>query len=310
MMGPLDDTELWWFHLNEARDGGRLPDDEVRRLFLAAIGRDVEIELVANGSWTAQRLVAREYRRGRAFLLGDAAHLHPPMGGYGMNMGIGDAVDLGWKLAAVLRGWGGDELLDSYEVERRPLHQRVVDEAARNFGWNGNQLSVSGLEDPGAEGERLREEAGQTVREQKAREFASIGMQLGYRYEDSPVIVPDGTKATPYEVSTYVPTARPGHLAPHAWIDDQQSLYDRFGPDFTLLRLGANPPDAGPLLHAAATAGLPLEVLDVPNPELLDLFEAQLVLVRPDQHVAWRGNTPDEPQLIVDRVRGANALTR
>lgn len=109
ILGPLDASELWWFHLNEAPTGGRLPDDEVRRLFFRAVGREVPCELVANGPWTAQRLIARQYRRGRVFLLGDAAHLHPPMGGYGMNMGIGDAVDLGWKLAAVLHGWGGAE---------------------------------------------------------------------------------------------------------------------------------------------------------------------------------------------------------
>jgi 2-polyprenyl-6-methoxyphenol hydroxylase-like FAD-dependent oxidoreductase len=308
ILGPLDASELWWFHLNEAPTGGRLPDDEVRRLFFRAVGREVPCELVANGPWTAQRLIARQYRRGRVFLLGDAAHLHPPMGGYGMNMGIGDAVDLGWKLAAVLRGWGGAALLDSHQAERRPLHQRVVDEAARNFGWNGNQLSATGLEEPGAAGDRVRQHAADTVRTMKAREFASIGMQLGYRYEGSPVIVPDNTEATPEEVSMYVPTARPGHLAPHAWVDDERCLYDLFGPGFTLLRLGASPPDARPLLRAAAAVGVPVRVLDLPHPELRDLFEARMVLVRPDQHVAWRGDTPEQPEHVVSRVRGAGVL--
>jgi 2-polyprenyl-6-methoxyphenol hydroxylase-like FAD-dependent oxidoreductase len=305
ILGPLDSSELWWFHLNEAPAGGRLPDAEVRRLFLRAVGREVPCELVANGPWTAQRLIAQRYRQGRVFLLGDAAHLHPPMGGYGMNMGIGDAVDLGWKLAAVLHGWGGTELLDSFQTERRSLHQRVIDEAARNFAWNGNQLSVAGLEEPGAAGDRLRQQAADTVRTQKAREFASIGVQLGYRYEGSPVIVPDNTEPTPYEVSTYVPTARPGHLAPHAWLDDERCLYDLFGPDFTLLRLGVSPPDAEPLLRAAATAGVPLRVLDLPSPELRDLYQARMVLVRPDQQVAWRGDAPDQPGYVISRVRGS-----
>lgn len=305
ILGPLDDSDVWWFHLNEASTGGRVPDDEVRRLFFRAVGQEVPAELIANGPWTAQRLIARQYRQGRAFLLGDAAHLHPPMGGYGMNMGVGDAVDLGWKLAAVLGGWGGPELLDSYQAERRPLHQLVLDEAARNFAWNGNQLFVPGLEEAGADGDRIRREAGETVRTQKAREFASHGVQLGYRYEGSPVIVPDGTEPAPQEVSTYVPTARPGHLAPHTWINAERSLYDLLGPDFTLLRLGGKPPDADPLLRAAAKAGVPVRVLDLPHPELRDLFEAPMVLIRPDQHVAWRGDEPDQPGRIIDRVRGA-----
>jgi 2-polyprenyl-6-methoxyphenol hydroxylase-like FAD-dependent oxidoreductase len=307
ILGPLNGVDTWWFHLNEAPDGGRMSDEEVRRYFFQAVGQGFPCEVLANGPWTAQRLVARSYRSGRAFLLGDAAHLHPPTGGYGMNMGIGDAVDLGWKLAAVLQGWAGEALLDSYEAERRPVHKRVVDEAARNFARNPAQLHAPGLEDTGPTGERVRREVAETVRAEKAREFASIGVQLGYRYEESPIVVPDGTPPTPDEVSTYVPTARPGHLAPHVWLDERRCLYDLLGPGFTLLRIGPNPPDSARLVQAAAAVGLPLRVVELPDPDLLAVFGARLLLVRPDQHVAWRGDGLDEPVALVDRIRGADA---
>ncbi|WP_155057087.1 FAD-dependent monooxygenase [Streptomyces blattellae] len=304
-LGPLDTSGLWWFQLIEAPAEGRLTDDEIRQSFLRAVGREVPCEVVANGSWTAARLIAQRYRLGRVFLLGDAAHLHPPTGGYGMNMGVGDAVDLGWKLAAVLSGWGGTALLDSYEAERRPVHQRVVDEAVHNFERNPAQLPVLGVEEPGVDGDRTRKQVAEAVRAEKVREFASLGVQLGYRYENSPVVVPDQTDPTPNEVSTYVPTARPGHLAPHVWIDEERCLYDLLGPDFTLLRLGADAPDAEPLLKAAAAAGVPVRVLDLPDPQLRDLFEARMVLVRPDQHVAWRADELVQPDHVIDRVRGA-----
>jgi len=307
ILGPLDGKELWWFHLNELPDDHQLSDEELVSSFSAAVGTTFPCEVTASSPWLAQRRAASRYRSARSFLLGDAAHLHPPMGGYGMNMGIGDAVDLGWKLSAVLRGWGGEELLSSYQAERRPIHLRVIDEAASNFAFNSNRYRDRELEREGPAGDELRRRLGPIIHEEKAREFASIGVQLGYRYEDSPIIVADGTEPTPNEVGRYVPTARPGHLAPHAWLDDQHCLYDVFGPDLTLLVLGADHERARPLIDAAAAAEVPLTVVERSKPELRELYEADLALIRPDQHVAWRGNRIEDPVALLDRVRGIPA---
>ena len=304
ILGPLDPTELWWYHLNEAPNGGILTDDEVRRSFFAAVGAEFQCEVVANSPWLAQRRIASTYRVGRAFLLGDAAHLHPPMGGYGMNMGIGDAVDLGWKLGAVINGWAGAGLLSSYEIERRPIHLRVIEEAASNFSNNSNRYREPDLESAGPQGDMARQRVGLRIREEKAREFASIGVQLGYRYEGSPVVIADGSDATADEVSSYIPTARPGHLAPHAWVDGERCVYDLFGPGLTLLRLSGNGDSGHGLIGAAEKDGVPLVVVDLPRPEIRELYDADLALVRPDQQIAWRGDSVADGVHLLDRVRG------
>ncbi|MDQ6949010.1 MAG: FAD-dependent monooxygenase [Actinomycetota bacterium] len=304
ILGPLDPTEFWWYHLNEAPNGGRLTEDEVRRSFFAAVGGEFPCEVVANGPWLAERRIATTYRARRAFLLGDAAHLHPPMGGYGMNMGIGDALDLGWKLGAVLNGWGGPGLLDTFEAERRPIHLRVIEEASSNYGNNSNRYRDPDLESVGPVGDAARGRLGGRIREEKAREFASIGVQLGYRYEGSPVIVADGSQPTANEVGDYIPTARPGHLAPHAWVDDRRCIYDLLGKGLTLLRFTANPDAGAALIQAAAAAAVPLAAVDLALPELRELYGADLVLVRPDQHVAWRGAVVTDGVSLLDAVRG------
>jgi FAD binding domain-containing protein len=161
------------------------------------------------------------------FLAGDACHLHPPFGGFGMNMGIGDAVDLGWKLAATLHGWGGPGLLQSYERERRPVHERTIGEAATNYGAAGNQLVRPVLEEPGPVGDQARRDVGDIILATKVREFKSLGLVPGSRYQDSPVIIPDGTEPPADDFMVYVPSAYPGCLAPHLWLADGSSLYDR-----------------------------------------------------------------------------------
>ena len=307
ILGPLDPVDLWWYHLNEAPSGGRLSDDEVRRSFFAAVGGEFACEVVANSPWLAQRRIARTYRAGRAFILGDAAHLHPPMGGYGMNMGIGDAVDLGWKLGAVVKQWGGPALLDSYEAERRPIHIRVIEEATSNYQNNSNRYQDTNLEAEGPAGDDARRRLGDRIREEKAREFASIGVQLGYRYEGSPVVVDDGSEPTPNEVGSYVPTARPGHLTPHAWVDDKRCIYDLLGTGFSLLRLTANGDAGANLVRAAEASGVPMTVVDLASPQLRALYAADLVLVRPDQQVAWRGATVTDALRLLNHARGYRA---
>jgi hypothetical protein len=211
------------------------------------------------------------------------------MGAHGMNQGIGDAVDLGWKLAAVLAGWGGPRLLDAYAAERAPFHRRAIDEASLNYATLSNELVRPELDAAGPRGDRARAEAESLIRRAKHREFNSLGLILGHVYEGSPVVVDDGSPAPAPEVETFTPRARPGVRAPHAWLGPRVSLYDRFGPGLTLLCFdGGRAGDA--FARVAAERGIPLEVLPVADREVADLYEGRAVLVRPDQVIAWRGD--------------------
>jgi hypothetical protein len=266
---------------------------------------DLEIEIVGTDLWVAHRLVADRYSRGRVFLGGDACHLHPPFGGFGMNMGIGDAVDLGWKLAATLRGWGGPELLASYELERRPVHERTIGEAVANYSTVGNQLVRPALEEPGFAGDATRSEVGNIILATKVHEFKSLGLVLGSRYRDSPVIIPDGTEPPADHSMVYVPSAYPGCLAPHHWLADGSSLYDHFGQGFTLLVTDGDPPAARDLAEYAAARGVPLKVVAPADARLRARYEARFALIRPDQHVAWRGDVvPADFDALLTRVTG------
>jgi 2-polyprenyl-6-methoxyphenol hydroxylase-like FAD-dependent oxidoreductase len=272
---------------------------EIRAAIIAAMGRDFDFEILSIMPWVRRELVADSYGKGRVFIAGDAAHLTSPTGGFGMNMGIQDAVDLSWKLEAVLKGWGGPHLLDSYEIERRPVAIRNVREASGNLR---RMLAPRAAKPPpeafapGAAGDKARAEFGRAYTEMMKREWFSIGIHLGYRYEGSPLIIPDGTPEPPDEVMDYTPTARSGHRAPHAWLQDGRSTLDLFGRGFVLLRLGADPPNANNLIAAAQNAQLPLEIIDIADPAIVALYENKLVLVRPDGHVAWRGDAlPPDP---------------
>ena len=222
-----------------------------------------------------------------------------------MNMGIGDAVDLGWKLAATLQGWGGPGLLASYQAERRPVHQRVIEEATTNYATLGNQLVRPAIEAPGPEGDAVREQAGAQIRATKRREFDTLGVVLGYRYANSLIIVPDGTQAPPQDTIAYVPSAVPGCLAPHLWLRDGSSLYDHFGSGYTLLVTEGDAAGADAFAAGAAGRGMPLAVIAPGDERLPPLYQARLVLIRPDQHVAWRGaRLPDDPARLLDRITG------
>ena len=132
------------------------------------------------------------------------------------------------------------------------------------------------------------------------------GATLGYRYEGSPIVVPDGTPEPPDDSMVYIPTARPGHRAPHAWLADGRSCLDLFDRGFTLLRLGVRPVESDALENAARSQGVPLAVHDVNGKAVIDLYQSRLVLVRPDGHVAWRGDAaPADAGVVLDRVRGA-----
>jgi len=290
LIGPMDQGDLWFFMPSNLADGQTYTNEEAVDAIKRSSGFDGEVEILSSDEWIASRLLADSYRRDRVFLSGDACHLHPPFGGFGMNMGVADSVDLGWKIAAVLQGWGGPVLLDSYEAERRPAHEFVMDEAESNHSVLPGALARPGLEDDGPAGEAVRAEVAAIISKAKAKEFFALGVVLGYGYKNSPVVVDDGTGAH-WELShEYTPRAIPGCLAPHMWLGDV-SLYDHFGIGFTLLVMrDGHDGDIEAARKEAEASGVPLKVVTLDNAALLDLYQQPLALIRPDQHVAWRGN--------------------
>lgn len=304
---PADGVERWRLMVHGRADvdmSGIDPLETVRR----AIGRDADVEILTVGHWVRRRLAADRYQHGRVFLAGDAVHVTPPNGGLGMNTGIGDAVDLGWKLAAVHQGWGGFHLLDTYERERRPIGVRACDEAMRNFERFSTRAISPHIFDETEGGDRARAELGAQLVE--ANRYAwdnPLDTHLGYRYDQSPICIPDGPPPPPpADTREYTQTSFPGARAPHAWLKDGRSTLDLFGDGFTLLRLGNDAPDAAKMAQAARDRGVPLQIVAVEEEHVLDLYEKPLVLVRPDGHVAWRGSAlSDDMGGIIDRVRGA-----
>jgi hypothetical protein len=275
-------------------------DESIRRF----AGMDFPYEVLSEMQWVRRELVAKSYRKDRIFITGDAAHQLSPSGSFGMNTGVGDAMDLSWKLQAVLDGWGGSNLLDSYEIERRPIGVRNVQEATVNFTRIGEHKSRPEILENTPEGDRARKEIGERI--SKVMERSTAGIELGYRYEDSPICVPDGTPPPPDDPKIYTPTARPGSRAPHVSIDGNRSVLDLYGKSFVLLRLGGNAPSVDGFISAADQRGMPLEVISLDIAELSTMYERKLVLVRPDGHVAWRGDSlPNDCEAVIDRVRGA-----
>jgi 2-polyprenyl-6-methoxyphenol hydroxylase-like FAD-dependent oxidoreductase len=279
--------------------------DRARAQFFRNLGREIDVTLIDGGAIQLHSLMAPRFDYGRVLLAGDAAHLISPMGGFGMNIGIGDAADLGWKLAAVLHGWGGERLLGTYTVERQEAETWLLHECEINTGRLAVSFARDGMEADDAAGEALRAEIGASIVEEKTRELISIGGQLGYQYAGSPIVAREGQEAPVSSLREYKPSSVPGCRAPHVWLDDDTSLYDVFGPDFTLLKLNRDV-DTTALEAAAADRGVPLTVIAPEHPELAGLYETALALIRPDQHVAWRGDSvPSDPAALIDLVRGA-----
>jgi len=258
--------------------------------------------------WVRRELVADRYGTDRVFIAGDAAHLMSPTGGFGMNTGIGDVVDLGWKLEAVHKGWAGGTLLQSYHAERRPVGLRNVAEASRNLKRmlsTRERLPGPEIFAPGAANDATRKEYGAWFADVMRKEWFANGVMLGYRYDNSPIVVADDTPAPPDLSHPYVQTARPGARAPHVWLDDGCSTLDLFGKGFTLLRLGADAPSGKSVEHAAQQRGVPLQTIALTEPQALAVYQCRLVLVRPDGHVAWRADhEPADAGVLIDTVRG------
>ncbi|WP_082016622.1 FAD-dependent monooxygenase [Cupriavidus sp. IDO] len=280
-----DSTRHWTVH------SAVESNEEMRKMFERIIAAPLPYEMLYCAEWRQNLLLAERYGKGRVFLAGDAVHLVIPTGGLGMNTGVGDAADLAWKLAATLEGWGGPELLPSYEAERRQIGERVV--GASRYASLGYRAWLAEVRpeigDDTPEGASARAHLAEIADVEQRKSNEMIGAELGYRYVDSPIIgnVPGGPQ---HDLRVYQPTSWPGARLPHMWLTDASAIQDRLRPDrYTLVDVSGKH-DPTPLASAFKALGAPLDVLVVPDPALCGVYERDLILVRPDMHVAWRGD--------------------
>ncbi|MFY9695444.1 MAG: FAD-dependent monooxygenase [Xanthobacteraceae bacterium] len=299
----VDGKDLWRLQLVDL-DEERLHKADIPALMRRAMGADIAYTIEHKDLWARKSTVADRFIDGRVFLAGDSAHAHPPNGGLGMNTGIQDAFDLGWKLAAVLQGWGGETLLESYDTERRPACARATEISLKNYRRLTSAAQRAELYSPTPEGDAARRAIGQQMVEENEKSWHPVGVHLGYIYHPSPVVVPDGSAKPADEMFGYSPTTFPGARAPHVWLAPGQSILDLFGDGFVLLQFAGTPVTA--IVDAAERRGVPLKVHRIDNSHAAGLYERALVLVRPDGHVAWRGDhEPGDALAMIDTVRGA-----
>jgi 2-polyprenyl-6-methoxyphenol hydroxylase-like FAD-dependent oxidoreductase len=311
MVYAIDGSERWLVH-NYMKPGetdfDAVDRDAAIRTILG-VGADFSYEIISKEDWFGRRLIANKFRAGSAFIAGDAAHIWVPYAGYGMNAGIADAMNLSWPLAAHLNGWAPLAILDAYEAERWPITSQVS-----RFAMSHAEAEIrrrgavpQEIEEAGPRGERARQEVGKLTYDINVRQYACAGLNFGTYYDHSPIIAYDGSEHPPYTMDSYTPSTVPGCRTPHLRCEDGRSLYDAMGPEFTLLRLDPAL-DVAALETAARSKAVPLKVIDVERREACQeaCYDGGLVLSRPDQHVAWRGNRlPDDAAGLIDRVRGA-----
>jgi len=308
----IDGRETWnthnFLYRGEA-DVAAVDRDWALRQILG-VGADFEYTVISTEDWVARRLVADKLCDRRVFICGDAAHVWIPHGAYGMNAGIADAANLAWKLAATLKGWASPGILDSYHAERQPITDqasRLITEIAQRVRTLRREINED-IERQDAVGEATRARIGKESYALDVEQQCCGGLNFGYFYDRSPIIAYDGERQPAYTMGTFASSTVPGCRAPHLWLEGRQSLYDALGPDYTLLRFDPAAHVTG-LVDAAAERRVPLTVLDVNASGALDHYRKKLVLVRPDQHVAWRGDRePDAPLEIIDLVCGARSV--
>ena len=292
-MPAVDGKGEFAFHtqLKPSQSENSVTEDDAVAMVQETIGLPLRVEVLARAPWTAgHSLVAESFFRNRVFIGGDAAHLFTPTGGLGYNSAVEDAVNLGWKLAAVLKGVASQALLESYEAERRPLALRNTAYAKGFADSLGNYVPPPEIEADGPAGEAARRRAGEYYTAHGRAEFNIPGITFGGRYDGSPAIVSDGSTPPPDTANVYVPSACPGGRPPHRWLADGRSLYDLFGFEWTLLAF--KPTSERP----------PMKVVELNSEEARDLYGADFVLIRPDQIVAWRGNSAAEAEIILRRI--------
>jgi 2-polyprenyl-6-methoxyphenol hydroxylase-like FAD-dependent oxidoreductase len=282
-------------------------DEDMAAQFERTIALPLKYEMLYVGKWRQNLLLAERYGEGRVFLAGDAVHLVIPTGGLGMNSGVGDAIDLSWKLAATLQGWGGPNLLGSYEIERRQVGERNV--AASRFASQGRRKWRSMYRPDIRENPETRANLARVAYAEQPKSNEMIGAELGYRYAGSPLVWPEPGAPPQHDFLEYRPTTWPGARLPHVWLKDGTAVQDRIGYDlgYTLLRLGGRTDISG-LVSAFASLGAPLRMLDLPEERARDLYGCDLILLRPDMHIVWRGNrAPDEPARLAATATGQAA---
>ncbi len=303
----VDGVDLWRLQF-VGLDEAKLRSADIPALVRRCMGRDIPYTIEDKTMWVRKRTVADRFMGGRVFLAGDSAHAHPPNGGLGMNTGIQDAFDLGWKLAATLQGWGGQTLLSSYDLERRPAATRALDVSLTNYRRLTGTKTHDDITAPTPAGDETRRRVGCRLVEENTKAWQPIGVHLGYIYGSSPIIVSDGTPAPQDDTVGYRPTAFPGARAPHVWLAPGHSILDLFGDGFVLLKFEDVPTEK--LERAAAAVRMPLRVLHIGSREAAQLYGRRIILVRPDGHVAWRGDDiPADARSLIDTVRGAGPQT-
>jgi len=309
MVYAIDGRERWLVHnylKPDEADFDSVDRDTCIRTILG-VDRDFSYEVISREDWVGRRLIADRFRDRCAFIAGDAAHIWVPYAGYGMNAGIADAMNLSWLLAAHLNGWAPSSILDAYEAERWPITSQVsrfaMSHAEAEIRRRGAVPDT--LEDAGERGEAARREVGDLAYEINVRQYACAGLNFGTYYDRSPIIAYDGAEHPAYTMDSYTPSTVPGSRTPHLWCRDGSSLYDAMGPEFSLLRFDPAL-DVAALQAAARHRGMPLKLIDIERPAAAIFYGSRLVLSRPDQHVAWRGDAlPPDPLALIDRVRGA-----
>lgn len=305
----IDGQNLWRFTVMGVTEKMDLDTLDIHGLLGKALGRDdAEYEVITKTQWRRSQFVAAKYSEGRVFLAGDAAHVMSPTGGHGLNTGLGDTRTLSWILQALLQGWGGQDLIESYNIERRPIALRNSSSSVRNFqiwkDWQGKDM----LLESSPEADEQRRILGKRLAAIAIQEFQALGIALGYNYAASPLVVPDCSPAPADHPEIYVQTGRPGHRAPHYWLEADKSTIDLFGNEFSLVCLAKDTSGEQKLAaDAAREVGLPLQCVTLTDPEVVELYKSRLVLVRPDGMVAWRGpSLPENINGLLDRIRGVS----
>lgn len=303
----VDGDEIWRLTVLGSEEKMDLKTFDPAAWVRLAIGSaDVEFEVDSVIPWRRSEMLAGQYYKGRVVLVGDSAHTMSPTGGMGMNTGAQEVMDLGWKIEGLINGWGGPALLRSYEIERRPIARRNIGFSTQNFRAWLDTPDMKAVCNPTPEGDEVRKAVGKRMRESTRVEWESLGLQIGHRYEDSPICIPDGSPPPPDDYSKYIPTTRPGSRAPHVWLKDGRSTLDLFGRQFVLVAFDKSlEGEANAFAKAFADKRVPFRIEYVEQADAAKAYERPLVLVRPDGHVAWRGSRAESPLTVVETVRGA-----
>jgi 2-polyprenyl-6-methoxyphenol hydroxylase-like FAD-dependent oxidoreductase len=304
----IDGRENWLIHnhLNREDETFESVDRDMSIRAILGVGADFEYQILSKEDWVGRRLVADRFRKGRAFICGDAAHLWMPYAGYGMNAGIADATNLAWLLAACLQEWADPAIVDAYEAERLPITEQVsrfaMDMAGKVLGQR--RTVPDEIEQPGADGDEVRRQVGQAAYDLNVQQYCCGGLNFGYFYDRSPIIAYDGVEQPAYTMADFTPSTVPGCRLPFSYLPDGRPVYDAFGPGYTLLRLD---PEIAvePFVKAMRDGRVPLEVVDLQARGSKHPYDHKLIVVRTDQHVAWRGDAiPERPEHLVALLRG------